>query len=198
MWGLCEGVIYLEDFMFKIRDGCGFLVRIFHVLFSRLFLLAIPVLALAIWWFPYSFLFDLAEYKGFDLFPNSRRVLEVPFSDPLRVSIALKVANVFSLVWLILSISCGGTYLRNIEGLAGRLPLLGKFETLKLMLYSLIALTVCLLAGFWYNGKHSWMFGSLLYDNEVLFIVVVMFGVWFATVCYSIFLSLLFRLQGKL
>lgn len=186
--------------MARISKDDGVLVNVMDWIYVRYSIFILPLIAILVWYFPYQ---DIAykavasEQAWTYLFPNLRRVLHVPFSDPQRVSGALLVLDILSAAWFAFSVVAGPIYVRAIKGWQARLAHYKKKDSLKLMLYSLVMMVSGGGWVFWADGGHSWMWGDFFYKNEIAFLLFNLFVAWFVIWTYLMMVALYLKLTKE-
>ena len=169
-------------------------------IYVRYAMFILPLIAALVWYVPYQDITYRAVAEGQAwtyLFPNLRRVFNVPFADQQRVSGALVVLDVLFVVWFAFTLVAGPKYVRAIKGWQERLARYEKKESLKLVLYSVL---VILAGSGWiihFNGEHSWMWGDFFYKNEFSFILVSLGFAWLVVWCYLLMIMLFLKLAKE-
>lgn len=164
--------------------------------------IVIPLVAVLSWYIPYQkFTYAAVEnnQEWTYLFPNLRRVLEVPFNDPWRVSGTLVLLDVFFVLWFAFVLLAMPRYVRLMlmKGGAERISHYGRWESCKLMFYGLVLI---LAAGGWvfyYDGKTSWMLGDFLNKYAFSFIFSNVLAAWAVAWAYLGLVAMFFNYQGK-
>lgn len=182
--------------MKRVSKSDGLLVNIMDWIYVRYAIFILPLIAILVWYVPYQDITYRAVAEGQTwtyLFPNLRRVFNVPFFDPQKVSGALVVLDMLFVAWFSFTLAVGHKYVLAVKGWQERLAHYKKKESLKLMLYSVLIL----LAGSgWvihFNGEHSWMWGGFFYKNEFVFILTNLGFAWLVVWCYL--LTIIFFLK---
>lgn len=167
--------------------------RIFFVFFGLKGLMGfvtIFVLSCLAWFIPYQeYTYALVESgePWTYWFPNLRRILNVPFEDPERVSGTFVVLDVFFVVTQILFATQVRGYFRSHPEAILRVSKMEqfgrKFERVK-ALFGAVLLGVCSQLGlFWYGGWDMWMWGGVMHKNPFLFVLLTFATWWWAISC---------------
>ncbi|MCU9949735.1 hypothetical protein [Pseudomonas sp. PDM13] len=152
---------------------------------SKYCLLAIPFFALCLWLPTYQETLHAAiQSKQYWTlwYPNIKRVFEVPFKDPQRISSTVAMTDLAITAWLLLITLYLPSYIREnkiLENIQNH----NTTETIKIIISTLFGALVAGTCAFWYNGKYLSPWGSLLYTHDFLFILLITTLGWTTAVC---------------
>lgn len=186
--------------MRRVESSDGIAVNIMDWLCVRYAVLIIPLIAGLAWYAPYqeaTYIAVASDQLWTYLFPNLRRVLNVPFTDPQRMSGTLVFLDVLFVFWFVFVLVIGPKYVRAVKGWRERLAHYGRWESCKLMLYGLLIIAA---GGVWifrYDGKHSWIWGGLFYEHEIVFVLANVVAAWWVTFVYLMMIVLFLKLSKE-
>lgn len=187
--------------MRRVENSDGIAVNIIDWVCLRYAFVVIPLVAVLSWYIPYQDITYTAVANNQEwtyLFPNLRRVLEVPFNDPQRVSGTLVFLDVLFVLWFafLLPIMPRYTRLILVKGGAERISHYGKWESLKLMAYGVLAVLASGGWVFYYDGKTSWMVGDFFNKYALSFVLSNVVAAWAVAWAYLGLVAVFFNYRS--